>query len=157
MRSNDNLPTLSQLKRIPEFKPLKPKQIRFISALIKNDLRVERAASSIHTDWRIHYIWLHNSEYKLAYEYAKEILADRLESIMFDHAVTGRETPIIYKGEITGNYREVIPSERIILLKGLRPQYRDNYNQNIITGPVQVNVKFSNNTFNPLFPSEENK
>jgi hypothetical protein len=140
---NLNLPSLAQIKRIPEFKPLKPKQIRFISALIKTDLKVEDAAKIAGCDWRNHYFWLKTDTYKQAYEYAREILSDLLESTMLDHAIVGREAPIIYKGEITGNYREINSSERITLLKGLKPQYRDNWQINQITGPTQLNIVHS--------------
>lgn len=146
----ENLPTLAQIKRIPEFKPLRPKQIRFISALIGTDLRVEAAAKKCGVEWRSHYRWMHTEEYKIAVQYAKEILADTLESRMLDDAIVGRLTPIVYKGEVTGNIREVNASERITLLKGLKPQYRENFSINNFAGPVQLNVKHHSNVVNPL-------
>ena len=102
-----NLPSLREIRRIPEFKPLKPTQIRMISALISCDLVVERAADKAGVEWRSHYRWMHNDVYKQAVEYAKEILGDTLESRMLDDAISGRETPIVYKGQVTGNIREV--------------------------------------------------
>lgn len=153
MDTNQNLPTLAQIKRIPEFKPLKPKQIRFISALIGTDLRVEAAAKKCGVEWRSHYRWMHQDDYKLAVQYAKEILADTLESRMLDDAILGRVTPIVYKGEVTGNIREVNASERITLLKGLKPQYRENFSVNQFNGPVQLAVKFGNNVVDPLTKS----
>jgi len=144
------LPTLAQIRRIPEFKPLKPKQIRFISALIGNDLVVEQAARKCGVEWRSHYRWLHQDDYKAAVQYAKEILADTLESRMLDDAIVGRVTPIVYKGEVTGNIREVNASERITLLKGLKPQYREQWSMNQFAGPVQLNVKLDSQAVDPL-------
>lgn len=72
---------------------------------------------------------------------------------MLDDAILGRVTPIVYKGEVTGNIREVNASERITLLKGLKPQYRENFSVNQFNGPVQLAVKFGNNVVDPLTKS----
>ena len=119
--SSISLPSIPSLKRIPAFKPLKPKQIRFISGLLKHAFNVQHAARSLKCDWRIHYIWLHKPEYKQAIEYAKELVGDILESAMLGDAIEGHKADIVYKGRVTGNYREIFSSERITLLKGLKP------------------------------------
>jgi len=141
----DNLsisfPSIPTLKRIPAFKPLKPKQIRFISGLLKHAFNVEKAARYLKCDWRIHYIWLHKPEYKQAIEYAKELIADVLESAMLGDAIEGHKSDIVYKGEVTGNYREVFTAERIALLKGLKPQYREGFSLNSV-GPVALAISY---------------
>jgi hypothetical protein len=135
-----NLPKIAVLRRIPEFIPLKPTQIRFISAMLRTNLQVEPAAKLCGIEWRNHYRWKKQEDYAQALEFAKHILGDKLESVMLDHAIEGRETPIVYKGEITGYIREIDAHERITLLKGLRPQYRDNATFNTFIGPSKINI-----------------
>jgi len=139
--SSISFPSIPTLKRIPAFKPLKPKQIRFISGLLRHAFNVEKAARHLKCDWRIHYIWLHKPEYKQAIEYAKELIADVLESAMLGDAIEGHKSDIVYKGEVTGNYREVFTSERIALLKGLKPQYREGFSLNNV-GPVALAISY---------------
>ena len=142
-------PSLSEIKRIPAFKALKPKQLRMISGLLACDLRVEAAAKRAKIDWRNHYNWMHKEEYKQAVDYAKQILADTLESRMLDDAIAGRVTPIIYKGVITGDYREINASERITLLKGLKPQYRESLSIQQAIAPTAVSITLSHQSPSP--------
>lgn len=150
-----SLPGAYQLKRIPVFKPLKPKQLRFISGLLRNSLNVEQTARALKCDWRIHYIWLNKPDYKQAIEYAKDLIGDILESAMLGDAIEGHKSDIIYKGRVTGNYREVFSAERITLLKGLRPQYREGFSMNSV-GPVALAISYPgqaqtpNNSLNKL-------
>jgi len=139
--SSISFPSIPTLKRIPAFKPLKPKQIRFISGLLKHAFNVEKAARYLKCDWRVHYIWLHKPEYKQAIEYAKELIADILEAAMLGDAIEGHRSDIVYKGKVTGNYREVFTSERIALLKGLKPQYREGFSLNSV-GPVALAISY---------------
>lgn len=68
------------------------------------------------------------------------MLGDMLEYTMLDHAIAGKDTPIIYKGAITGNYKEIISSERITLLKGFKPQYRDSFNPAGAAAPITLSI-----------------
>ena len=140
-----NFPRINEIKRIPAFKPLKPRQIHFISALLKNNFSVESAARYLKCDWRIHYIWLHKPDYKQAVEYAKELVGDILESTMLGDAIEGHKSDIVYKGRVTGNFREVFTSERIALLKGLKPQYREGFTMNSV-GPVALAISYPGGT-----------
>lgn len=92
-------------------------------------------------DWRIHYIWLHKPEYKQAVEYARDLVGDILESTMLGDAIEGHKSDIVYKGEVSGNFREVFTSERIALLKGLKPQYREGFSLNSV-GPVALAISY---------------
>lgn len=153
--TTQNLPTLRELKRIPEFEPLKPKQIRFISALVASDLRVEEAAKRCGINWRQHYRWKKNQQYEQALEVAKQMLADKLEAVMLNHAVEGREAPVIYQGRVTDYVREVNAHERIALLKGLKPQYRDNFNVANVQGPISVNFTFAPSSEKDVTPKRD--
>ena len=136
-----SLPGAYQLKRIAVFKPLKPRQLKFISGLLRTSFMVERAAKVADVEWRSHYRWMQQPDYKQAVEYAKDILGDTLEGKMLADAIEGREVPIVYKGKVTGNIREVFSSERIALLKGLKPQYREGFSLNSV-GPVALAISY---------------
>jgi len=51
---------------------------------------------------------------------------------------------------ITGEYNKKSDVLRIFMLKGLKPQYRDNFSINQFAGPVQLNVKLDTNAVDPL-------
>jgi hypothetical protein len=143
-QSVEKLPTVREIRRIPEFQPLRPKQLRFIVGLFRSNLIVEKASRRSGVMWRNHYYWMkHDEEYRQAVEKVKEMLGDLLEATMLDDAIIGREAPIVYKGEVTGSIREINAQERIALLRGLKPQYRDNYLAANQVGPVNVRFIFA--------------
>jgi hypothetical protein len=81
--------------------------------------------------------------YASAFEQAKQIAADHFEDEIYRRGFEGYDHPVIYQGEITGNYTEYSDTLAIFALKGLRPQkYRDS--APIVTaGPVQFNITFT--------------
>jgi hypothetical protein len=137
-----SLPGLAQIKRIAVFKPLKLRQIRFLSALLKCNMVITKASLIAKCDWRNHYWWLENPDYKQAYIFTKEMLGDVLEYTMLDHAIAGREADIVYKGKVTGMYKDINASERITLLKGMKPQYRESYSPAGAAAPVQIAIVY---------------
>ena len=68
---------------------------------------------------------------------------------MFSCALDGHEVPIVYKGKITGNYREKNIEERKFILKGLKPQYRDSFSLINSAGPAQVVINLAGSTVTP--------
>jgi len=96
-------------------------------------------------------VWLSTDPtYVQAFGKARDVVADRLEGEVLDSAFRGDQRVVTFEGEVTAKYRQKSDIMRIFALKGLKPEYRDNFSLNQFTGPVQVNVKFSSNTFNPL-------
>jgi len=93
-------------------------------------------------------------DYKQAVEYAKDILGDTLEGKMLADAIEGRETPIVYKGKVTGNIREVSSSERITLLKGLKPQYREGFSLSNV-GPVALAISYPGQSPRATMPASK--
>jgi len=142
MQTAEKLPKLSEIRRIPEFKLLKPTQLRFLSALLRNDLVVERASSDCGIDWRQHYYWMNKPAYKQAYDKTRDLIGDLLESTMLSDAIDGRVAPIVYKGAVSGYIREVNSSERITLLKGFKAQYRDSYNPQGNSAPIALSITY---------------
>lgn len=145
----EQLPTpasLIALRRLPVFQKITMNQLKFMRGLLARNMVVEHASAFCGLEWRNHYRWLKASEdYKNAVAFVKEMLADKLESTMLDHAIQGRPTPIVYKGQITGQVREVNAQERIALLKGLKPEYRDNYQINAFAGPQNIAFVYPQN------------
>lgn len=94
--------------------------------------------------WRQHYRWLANEHYKQAYDFIREVVADMLEGAMLDHAINGFKKPLAFQGKLTGDHiSEYQAQERIALLKGLKPQYRES-TANDATGPIQIAIVYPN-------------
>lgn len=133
--------TMREIRRLPALQGLKFPQVKFAAAMYRTNLKVEPAARLCFVDWQRHYAWLKKDEkYRAAIDFIRDMVGDKLESSMMSDAVDGRLTPIVYQGKITGTMREINPQERIALLKGLRPQYRDGQLINNTSGPVQVAI-----------------
>ena len=65
-----------------------------------------------------------------------------LESELHRRAVTGSDKPIIYKGTITGYYKEWSDNLLMFRLKRLNPEYKDNYQvpASTPTHATQINI-----------------
>jgi hypothetical protein len=127
-----------------------PKKRAFLAAFSRSG-QIVKAAKRAKIHWSSHYVWLSTDPtYVQAFGKARDVVADRLEGEVLDSAFRGDQRVVTFEGEVTAKYRQKSDIMRIFALKGLKPEYRDNFSLNQFTGPVQVNVKFSSNTFNPL-------
>lgn len=146
---------VAELRALPEFKPIKPRQRRFILAFVKTH-SITGAAELSAIPWVNHYSWLKRSEeYRQAFTFAKEIAADYAEGDVYQRAFIGEEvtrTSVNRAGEvITEKYKDKSDVLAIFMLKGLKPQYRDTFSVNQFAGPVQLNVKYGETkVINPL-------
>ncbi len=120
------------------------KQRAFLKNYMVTGGVITRAAKLANMDRRYHYRWLAEDEvYREAFEEAERESIDVLEAELHRRAVTGTDKPILYKGEITGTYKEYSDILLMFLLKKKVPAYRDNVTQNIgIMGSGKVNVQF---------------
>ena len=101
--------------------------------------------------WTTHYHWKkHDKKYLAAFQMAEQIAADFMEEEVHRRGFDGFDVPVTYEGEIKTYYKAYSDNLAMFRLKKIRPEYRDNYLANNFLGPVQVNVKFSSNTYNPL-------
>jgi len=142
---------VAEVKSLPYYKNIKNRLKRKYLAAYARTGNVKAAAKVAGCDWRNHYWWLErDAEFKQALEKSKEIAGDILEGQIFDAAMNGDVVPIIDKGVITGEYNKKSDVLRIFMLKGLKPQYRDNFSINQFAGPVQLNVKLDTNAVDPL-------
>lgn len=148
----------AELRALPEFKPIKPRQRRFILAFAKTH-SVTGAAELAGIPWVNHYKWLRKSvEYKQAFEFAKEIAADYAEGDVYQRAFLGEEhvkTRIVDGQVEQEKYKHKSDVLAIFMLKGLRPQYRDNFLINNFAGPVQLNASFGPKVINPMEVSDK--
>lgn len=156
-----NLPTLAQIRSLAAFKPLKPKQRRFIIAY-SGCGKVSVAASLAKVSWIQHYRWAETDlGYKQAFEQAREIFADAAEGEIFNRAFFGEDRNVWNKGQLLETVKQKSDILAMFALKGLRPQYRDNFAINNFAGPVQLNIKHSTQLADPLeqtaLPAEETK
>ena len=122
---------------------------RFINAKDKNDFlnyyiqtgTIKAAAKKAKITRQTHYNWLKNDPkgfYKKAFEQAERMAGDLLEEEAWRRAVEGDLQVVWYKGEKIGEKRVKSDSLLALLLKGKKPQYRENTEVN-----TTVNVDMS--------------
>lgn len=110
---------------------------KFINNKDKNDFlnyyiqtgTIAAAAKKAHISRQTHYDWLRNDKkgfYKRAFEQAEKMAGDLLEEEAWRRAVDGDLQVIYYKGEKIGEKRVKSDSLLALLLKGKKPQYREN-------------------------------
>jgi hypothetical protein len=129
---------------------INPKKKAFLVAFSRSG-RVIDSCNAVGIHWTTHYHWKkHDKKYLAAFQMAEQIAADFMEDEIHRRAFDGIDHPVTYEGKITDTYKEYSDNLAMFRLKKLRPEYRDNFSMNQFSGPVQVNVKFSSNTYNPL-------
>jgi hypothetical protein len=135
--------TLENIRSIPVFKELRPSQRRFLIAYLSSNCNPRNAAIASGLRLWSHYQWkAQEPKYKEAVEYCDQVFGDFLEATMKSHAINGFTVPVHYKGELVDTYKEFNAQERITLLKGLKPQYKDNFFVNAGSGPTQINITY---------------
>lgn len=113
------------------------KLYRFINSKDKNNFlnyyiscgTISKAAKKAGISRQTHYDWLKNDKkgiYRRAFEMADKMAADLLEEEAFRRAVEGDTQVVYYKGEEVGRKRVYSDQLLAILLKGKKPQYREN-------------------------------
>lgn len=110
---------------------------RFINSKLKNDFlnyyiqlgTISKAAKKAGITRQAHYKWLKedkNGCYRKAFEQADKMAADLLEEEAFRRAVEGDLQVVYYKGAEVGRRRVYSDQLLSLLLKGKKPQYREN-------------------------------
>ena len=113
------------------------KVYRFINDKTKNAFlnyyiergTISKAAQKAGLSRQAHYNWLKNDtngRYHKAFEQAEKMAADLLEEEAFRRAVEGDLQVVYYKGEEVGRRRVYSDNLLSLLLKGKKPQYREN-------------------------------
>lgn len=110
---------------------------KFINSKLKNDFlnyyiqlgTISKAAKKAGITRQAHYKWLKEDKkgfYHRAFEQAEKMAADLLEEEAFRRAVEGDLQVVYYKGEEVGRRRVYSDQLLSLLLKGKKPQYREN-------------------------------
>ena len=90
---------------------------------------ISRAAKKAGITRQTHYDWLKNDKkgkYLAAFELADKMAADLLEEEAHRRAVEGDLQVVYYKGEEVGRRRVYSDQLLTLLIKGKKPQYREN-------------------------------
>lgn len=101
---------------------------------------VSKAAKKAGLSRQAHYNWLKDDpkgKYRQAFEQAEKMAADLLEEEAFRRAVEGDLQVVYYKGQEVGRRRVYSDQLLSLLLKGKKPQYRENTE---ITNNVNVDI-----------------
>jgi hypothetical protein len=101
---------------------------------------ISKAAQKAGITRQAHYNWLKDDKsgrYRKAYETADKMAADLLEEEAFRRAVEGDLQVVYYKGEEVGKRRVYSDQLLSLLLKGKKPQYRENVE---ITNNVNLEI-----------------
>jgi hypothetical protein len=116
------------------------KKRKFLAAFAKTG-QIAKAEKRAKVSWQSHYNWLEKDpDYKLAFARARDIFGDAVDGAMFDSVMNGDERVVTYEGEITAKYRQKSDILRIFALKGLNPEYRDNFNVGSLSGPTTISI-----------------
>ena len=121
---------------------------KFINSKLKNDFlnyyiqlgTISKAAKKAGISRQAHYKWLKEDKkgfYTRAFEQAEKMAADLLEEEAYRRAVDGDLQVVYYKGEEVGRRRVYSDQLLALLLKGKKPQYRENVE---INNAVNVEV-----------------
>lgn len=88
---------------------------------------VSAAARKMGLSRQAHYFWMHeDSDYRRAYQRAREMANDLIEEEAYRRGVEGEEVEIYYKGEKVGTKKVYSDTLLAILLKGAFPdKYKD--------------------------------
>ena len=78
--------------------------------------------------------------FKKRREMALQVYDDMLDAEIDRRAVEGVDKPVIYKGEITGTYKEYSDNLLMFRRKQRDPSYRDNYTTEITTNRTDVRI-----------------
>lgn len=90
---------------------------------------ISKAAKKAGIKRQTHYDWLKNDKkgkYRAAFELADKMAADLLEEEAHRRAVEGDLQVVYYKGQEVGRRRVYSDQLLTLLLKGKKPQYREN-------------------------------
>ncbi|MBQ2137206.1 MAG: hypothetical protein II430_04595 [Selenomonas sp.] len=90
---------------------------------------ISKAAKKTGITRQTHYDWLKNDKngrYRAAFEMADKMAADLLEEEAHRRAVEGDLQVVYYKGQEVGRRRVYSDQLLTLLLKGKKPQYREN-------------------------------
>jgi hypothetical protein len=131
------------------------RQRAFLVAYVQS-LGIRSAARLSGVSRQSHYEWLRDDPlYREHFERARQMLADSAEEEVCRRAYRGYDTPVIYRGKITGYYKSYSDALATFMLKGMKPAtYRDNAPLPI-GGPTHLTITIHRPEDNPYIAAAE--
>ena len=105
------------------FRPLaNPKQRAFLMAYVRT-IGIRSAMRLSGVERRNHYFWLKTDErYRELFDEAQQMIADLIEDEVLRRAAQGHDTPVVYRGDITGWYKSYSDRLALTVLKAMKPK-----------------------------------
>jgi hypothetical protein len=125
------------------FRPLtNPKQRAFLTAYVRT-IGLHSAMRLSGVERHDHYYWLkHDARYRETFEEAQQMIADLIEDEVLRRAAQGNDTPVVYRGEITGWYKSYSDRLMLSVLKAIRPErYNRLPNDGWEGGPTGIDIR----------------
>jgi hypothetical protein len=90
-----------------------------------------------------HYFWLKtDARYRATFEEAQRMIADLIEDEVLRRAAQGHDTPVVYRGDITGWYKSYSDRLALSVLKALKPKrYHRLPDDGWPGGPTEINIR----------------
>lgn len=132
-----------------------PRKRAFLAAFSETG-SIIRASAKAGIDRHNHSLWMGKDQiYAAAFDLAKEIACDTLESEAVRRAVEGVAEPVFYRGEECGEIRRYSDKLLMFLLKGVAPEkYREQRKGEILrprNGPVAIEATAQAHALADLF------
>lgn len=98
------------------------KQRAFLMAYVRT-IGIRSAMRLSGVERRNHYFWLKtDAHYRELFEEAQQMIADLIEDEVLRRAAQGHDTPVVYRGDITGWYKSYPDRLALSVLKAMKPK-----------------------------------
>lgn len=130
--------------KLDKIRPVKPR--KFLRAYLETG-SIKKAVIKSSVSRQCHYNWLYHDDdeqrtlYRDAFEECQTIVSSILEDEAWRRAVDGVDSPVVFRGEITGTYKEYSDSLLTLLLKANNPDKYKDRSQQDVTAHVIVDTK----------------
>jgi hypothetical protein len=125
------------------FRPLENrKQRAFLMAYVRT-LGIRSAMRLSGVSRQDHYFWLKSDgRYADIFAEAYRMLGDMLEEEVMRRAYLGTDTPIVYRGAITGWYKSYSDQLMMFMLRAFKPEkYHRAAHDGMMSGPSEINIR----------------
>lgn len=125
------------------FRPLEnPKQVAFLMAYVRT-FGIRSAMRLSGVERQDHYFWLKtDARYAAIFAEAHQMLGDMLEEEAMKRAYLGTDTPVVYRGNITGWYKSYSDQLLMFMLRAFKPhKYHRVANDGYTGGPTEINIR----------------
>jgi hypothetical protein len=125
------------------FRPLtNAKQRAFLTAYVRT-IGIRSAMRLSGVSRMDHYAWLKTDRrYRETFKEAQAMIADLIEDEVLRRAARGHDTPVVYRGEITGWYKSYSDRLALSVLKAMKPgRYNRLADDGWEGGPTGIDIR----------------